>query len=126
MHSSGKKRLSKKWAALIIIIIADLALSGSLFAINYVASDNKTTNFFFGVEVAYGDYSDLKAIVTEVKNYTNLVVLGLPQVSINRSLLDQSCDYIYSQDMYFMVLFTNTSQYSGWQDYTPAQWVQDA
>jgi hypothetical protein len=124
--SEGKRRLSKKWIALIVIIIVDLVLSGSLLAINYNASDNKTTNFFFGVEVAYGDYNDLKAVVTEVKNYTNLVVLGLPEVSINRDLLDQSCDYIYSQDLYFMVLFTNTSQYSGWQNYTPAQWVQDA
>jgi hypothetical protein len=41
-------------------------------------------------------------------------------------LLDQSCDYITSQDLHFIVLFTNTSQYSGWQNYTPAQWAADA
>jgi hypothetical protein len=121
-----KRRLSKKWIALTVIIIADIALSACLLTINYSPSAAKTVNFYFGVEVAYGDFNDLKAVVTEVKNYTNTVVLGLPEVSINRTLLDQSCDYITSQDLNFIVLFTNTSQYSGWQNYTPAQWAADA
>jgi hypothetical protein len=127
MQSGEKKRrLSKKWIALTVIIIVTIALSVCLLTVNYSPGDSKTVNFFFGVEVAYGDFSDLKAVVAEVKNYTNTVVLGLPEVSINRTLLDQSCDYITSQDLNFIVLFTNTSQYSGWQNYTPAQWAQDA
>ncbi|NLF88091.1 hypothetical protein GX563_04625 [Candidatus Bathyarchaeota archaeon] len=47
----GNRRLSKKWVTLAVIITVDLVLSGSLLVINYAASDNKTTNFFFGVEV---------------------------------------------------------------------------
>jgi hypothetical protein len=124
----GKRRLSKKWIALIVFIIADIVLSGCLLIVNFSNSSasKDTVNFYFGVEVAYGDFSDLKAVVAEVKNYTNLVVLGLPQVSINRTLLDISCDYITSQNLNFIVLFTNTSQYSGWENYTPAQWATDA
>jgi hypothetical protein len=123
----GKRRLSKKWIALIVLIIADIALSTCLLAINFNSNASKTApNFYVGVEVAYGDVNDLKAVVTEVKNYTNVVVLGLPEVSVNRTLLDQSCDYITGQDLSFIVLFTNTSQYSGWQNYTPSQWVEDA
>jgi hypothetical protein len=123
----GKMRLSNKRMALIVLIIADIALSACLLTINFNnSSTEKTVDFYCGVEVAYGDFNDLKAVVSEVKNYTNIVVLGLPQVSVNRTLLDMSCDYITSQDLNFIVLFTNTSQYSGWQNYTPAQWVQDA
>lgn len=122
-----KTRHSKKWTALTAIIVASIVLSACLLTINYLnTSAEKTVDFYFGVEVAYGDFNDLKAVVAEVKNYTNTVVLGLPQVSINRTLLDQSCDYITSQNMHFIVLFTNTSQYSGWKDYTPTQWAADA
>ena len=39
----------------------------------------KSREIYVGVEVAYGDLGDLKAVVTEVKNYTNIVVLGLPE-----------------------------------------------
>ena len=124
--NAKKRRLSKKWVALTVIIIAIIALSACLQTINYSPGAAKTINFYFGVEVAYGDFNDLKVVVDEVKNYTNTVVLGLPEVSINRTLLDLSCDYITSQDLHFIVLFTNTSQYSGWHDYTPAQWAADA
>lgn len=86
----------------------------------------EVTEFYVGIEVAYGDFEDLKAVVNEVKDYTNIVVLGLPEVSINRTLLDLSCDYITNAGLSFVVLFTNLSQYSGWGEYTPAQWVSDA
>lgn len=126
MQTEKRRRLSRKWVAVVVIIIADIILSASLLIINFNPSTPETTNFYFGVEVAYGDFNDLKAVVNEVKNYTNVVVLGLPQVSVNRTLLDQSCDYITDQNLNFIVLFTNTSQYSGWQNYTPAQWAADA
>lgn len=126
MQTIRGRHLSKKWIALIVIIIADVLLSGSLLVINFKPATAAAPDFYFGVEVAYGDFNDLKAVVNEVKNYTNMVVLGLPQVSVNRTLLDQSCDFIAGQDLNFIVLFTNTSQYSGWQNYTPAQWAADA
>ncbi|HSV49439.1 MAG TPA: hypothetical protein VLH35_03905, partial [Candidatus Acidoferrales bacterium] len=106
---------------MVIIIVFTLFIFTWNFTTPETASD-----FYVGVEVAYGDLADLKALVTEVKNYTNLIVLGLPEVSINRTLLDESCDYIYNSDLSFIVLFTKISQYQNWTDYTPAQWVTAA
>jgi hypothetical protein len=127
MQPRGKRRhLRKKWVALTTIIIASITVSGFLLNLrNNYSGASKSIDFYFGVEVAYGDFNDLKAVVSEVKGYTNTIVLGLPEVSVNRTLLDQSCDYVSSQDLNFIVLFTNTLQY-GWENYTPAQWVQDA
>jgi hypothetical protein len=127
MQPRGKRRhLRKKWVALTTIIIASITVSGFLLNLrNNYSGASKSIDFYFGVEVAYGDFNDLKAVGSEVKGYTNTIVLGLPEVSVNRTLLDQSCDYVSSQDLNFIVLFTNTSQY-GWENYTPAQWVQDA
>ena len=112
--------------AIIVIIIVCLFLSAFLLGFNYQVQTLSNEQFYLGVEVAYGDFDDLKSVVTEVKNYTNLIVLGLPEVSINSTLLDQSCDYIYQFGLNFIVLFTNTSQYHIWQNYTPAQWIFDA
>lgn len=122
---TGQKRFSK-----IIVILAIILLMVVLFSFllnaNFNTDAPKKGDFYVGVEIAYGDYADLTALVDEVKNYTNLVVLGLPEVSINQTLLNMSCDFIYNSGLHFIVLFTNISQYSTWQDYTPAQWVTNA
>ena len=106
---------------MLIIIIVSSAVSVNLSA-NLV---NKLP-FFVGVELAYGDYNSLTAMVSQVKDYTNVFVLGLPQFSINRTLLDMSCDFIYGSGLSFIVLFTNVTMYSSWGNYTPAQWVGEA
>ena len=108
------------------LILALIILSSCLLTANINTNTVPKREFYVGVEVAYGDLGDLKALVTEVKNYTNLVVLGLPEFSINRTLLDESCDYIYNSGLSFIVLFTNITQYTDWQEITPAQWVTDA
>lgn len=116
----AKTSLNRKWIMITALILALIILSSCLLTANYNTNTSAKREFYVGVEVAYGGFGDLKALVTEVKNYTNLIVLGLPEFSINRTLLDQSCDYIYNSGLSFIVLFTNISQYSGWHDITPA------
>ncbi len=106
---------------MMIIIIVSSAIS-----VNFDGNQIPKKPFYVGVELAYGDFNSLKALVNEVKDYTNVFVLGLPEFSINRTLLDQSCDYIYSSGLHFIILFTNVTMYNGWGSYTPAQWVTDA
>jgi hypothetical protein len=116
----NKRTLAFLSIMLIIIIVSS--------AVSVDFSTYKPSNhpFYMGVELAYGDFNSLKAMVDQVKDYTNVFVLGLPQFSINRTLLDQSCDYINSSGLNFIVLFTNVTMYSNWGNYTPAQWVNDA
>jgi len=106
---------------MLINIIASSAVS-----VNFSTNTLPKRPFYVGVEHAYGDYNSLTAMVDRVRDYTNVFVLGLPQFSINRTLLDQSCDYINASGLNFIVLFTNVTMYSNWGNYTPAQWVSDA
>jgi hypothetical protein len=124
MRAKSREFLGKQKIALSGILIFTVFLA-MFFSLRFDAGGG-LSEFFVGVEVAYGNFEDLEAVVNEVKGYTNIVVLGLPEVSINRTLLDLSCNYIIEAGLNFVVLFTNLTQYSGWEDYTPAQWVSDA
>jgi hypothetical protein len=84
--------------------------------------DNKQQSipdFFVGVEFAYGDVSDCKDLVDKVRNYTNLFVVGSPEISLNQTWLNATCDYIYDAGLSFIVLFTSPIKYL----YNPYVWI---
>lgn len=122
----GEKRLNRKTVILLSVVLVGIIVFSCALNGNLGTEPSSKREFYVGVELAYGDLQDLEALVQEVKNYTNLIILGLPGFSINQTLLNISCDYIYDSGLHFIVLFTNTSQYSGWKDYTPAQWALEA
>ena len=126
MHPSVSKHVNKKAVVLLTAVLVAIVLSSFLLTVNFNSNTQTKRDFYYGIEIAYGDYSDFTAAVDEVKNYTNLVVFGLPEVTINQTLLNMSCDYIYNSGLHFILLFTNISQYANWQGYTPAQWVLSA
>jgi hypothetical protein len=79
-------------------------------------------SFFFGVELAYGGFDDVKSMVDVVKNYTNLFVLGYPDVSLNETELDEACNYIAKAGLSFIVYFTGPDQYT----YNFRTWILNA
>ena len=82
--------------------------------------------FYVGVEYAYGNqFSQVKALVDKVKDYTNLFVLGTPSLTFNRSALDQSCDYLYNSKLNFIVLITSLTMYNDSNGYPPNNNVFD-
>jgi hypothetical protein len=97
-------------AAILLIALISISLFLTL------NSSNKTTPtrpFYLGVEFAYGNqYEQVKALVDKVKDYTNLLVLGSPGLTFNRTALDESVDYIYTAGLSFIVLFTSSTMYN--------------
>ncbi len=87
-----------------------------------------TSNFFVGAEFAYsGNVGDLKALVDKVKDYTNLFVLGSVEMTFNKTVLDESIDYVYDAGLYFIVLFTDTEMYERNSTiYEPIFWIYEA
>ena len=78
-----------------------------------------TRPFYVGVEFAYANqFSQLKALVDKVKNYTNLFVMGSVGLSFNRTALDESCDYLFNSGLNFIVLFTSFTMYNYSNGYT--------
>jgi hypothetical protein len=61
-------------------------------------------------------------MVQKVKGYTNLLVIGSTEISVNETALNESCDYIDGNGMYFIVLFTTPTEYN----YNPYLWIMQA
>ena len=124
-----KRKLILLTIALILTIVLSLIAAISWFNIQ----GRPTPEFFVGVEFAYSYIdnvdskvivNDLKSLVDQVRNYTNLFVIGSIEVSLNQTILNEACDYIYNAGLYFIVLFTNPLIYP--PDENPHEWILQA
>ncbi len=120
--------------ALLLTIVLVTVILVSLFATNnWFSNQRSVPDFFVGVEFAYS-YSndtapstmvnDLKAVVDEVKNYTNLFVIGSIELTYNETTLNEACDYIRDSGLYFIVLLTGRNSYTGKN--RPIDWIVNA
>jgi hypothetical protein len=115
--------------AVLAVLLITLLVAFIVFAFDRI-STSRSIDFHVGVEFAYSSnlndsqiiLRDLEALVDKVKNYTNLFVIGAPQVSLNQTLLTQSCDYISNASLDFIVLYTDTTKY----DYNLREWTTNA
>jgi hypothetical protein len=107
--------------AVLAIALISVILVSLFVAIEWLNNDHHSSpEFFVGVELAYGSLSDYKDLVDKVKDYTNLFVVGAPEISFNQTLLNATCDYIYGAGLSFIVLFTSTDNYT---TYIPYVWI---
>jgi len=92
----------------------------------FLNTRQSNSQFFVGVEMAYANptFNDVKDLVDKVKDYTNLFVIGSPEISLNQSLLNMTCDYVYDAGLNFIVLFTDTTQYDVGN--SPRDWILQA
>ena len=104
-----------------IILVVSLFLSYQLLGV-----PNSASEFFVGIEMAYSNatFDDVKDLVDEVKDYTNLFVVGSPEISLNQTLLNMTCDYVFDAGLHFIILFTDTQQYSLGSE--PSLWIPKA
>jgi len=79
-------------------------------------SQEDSLDLFVGVDVAYDDLDEIYDLIDEVSPYTNLFVIGSTGVSYNETKLTQVCQYLYEQDMYFIVFSDRRSRLSLFKD----------
>ncbi len=104
-------------AAVLLIVLISVAL---LLTFNMFSKKAATRPFYVGVEFAYGNqFSQLKALVDKVKNYTNLFVIGSVTLTFNRTALNESCNYLNSSGLNFIVLITSLFNYNSSNGYPP-------
>jgi hypothetical protein len=116
--------MKPKVAAVTIALVAVVLIS--VFAASqWLRSPPEIPEFYVGVEIAYANAtaSDVKVMVDRVKNFTNLVVVGAPEISINETALNETCDYIYDAGLHFIVLFTKREAYTTYDTFT---WMVEA
>ncbi len=120
--------MNTKGAVPAIVLIALFAVS-IFFELDPITTPH-SPDFYVGVEFAYSNnLSDsqvnvncLKALVDKVENYTNLFIIGIPEISLNQTALTESCDYISNAGLHFIILFTDTTQYR----YDVTNWTTNA
>lgn len=75
---------------------------------------------FVGVDVAYGGVADVKRLVDEVKSYTNLIILGSTEITMNVTQLQEASKYVIENGLY-LVIFSHFAM-----DSSVAQWIYSA
>jgi hypothetical protein len=109
-------------AAVLLILL----ISITLFLVLKPSKQVSPRQFYFGVEFAYGSqFSQVKALVDKVRNYTNLFVIGSVTLTFNRTALDESCNYLNSSGLNFIVLITSFLMYNSRDGYPPGNTVFD-
>ena len=78
-------------------------LSALFLAHRLLEESRRDIDVFIGVHIGYGDDNDVREIVDAVKGYVNLIILGSLQLTTNTSKLIRVCDYLYQNDLHFIV-----------------------
>ena len=112
-------------AAIAAVAFAIIILVPTVLVLQWQKPTQAAPEFYVGVEVAYknANFSDVKVMVDRVKNYTNLIVIGAPEISLNETVLNETCDYVSNAGLNFVVLFTDSTMY---KTFSPFVWMTEA
>jgi hypothetical protein len=116
----------QKKSIVLVMLFAAILIVSTILTLECLNSDQSATpEIYVGVEMAYSNatFNDVKDLVDKVKNYTNLIVIGSPEISINQSALNKTCDYISQAGLKFIILFTRMENYTTYDHFA---WVNEA
>jgi hypothetical protein len=68
-----------------------------------ISPSEDTREIIVGIDVAYNNIDEMYDIIDKVCDYTNLFVIGTEAISHNKTALSEACQYLYDQDMYFII-----------------------
>jgi hypothetical protein len=94
-----KPRQLKVFALVILMVI----LNYSIQNLPNTTMAQTTPDVYVGIDIAYGDVEETKALIDQVSSYTNLIVFGCTGVTQNSTFLNETCQYAYDKGMYFIV-----------------------
>jgi hypothetical protein len=90
----------------ITLLIASIFIGHSFLALD--SSQEEILEVFVGVDVAYDNLDEIKEQIDESSPYTNFFVIGTMGISYNETKLIKTCQYLYDQDMYFIIYFSDS------------------
>ena len=73
------------------------------FRVNAPATKKEPLDLFVGVDVAYGNLTEIKKLIDETSSYTNLFVIGCTGITHNTTLLNETYQYIYDKNLSFII-----------------------
>lgn len=93
-----------RYAVLAVAII--FLLGTTCFATNLSTAQtaaNTNPDVYVGVDAAYGDMTQVKALIDNVSSYTNLFVVGCVAITDNATRLNDVCQYLYDRNLSFII-----------------------
>jgi hypothetical protein len=105
---------------LVSILVASIILSYGYLAVD--PPKEETRDLFVGIDVAYENMTEIKALIDKVSPYTNLFVIGCKGITYNTSSLNETCQYIYDRGLNFMVYRDTPLQNLKWAEMAKKTW----
>lgn len=101
----------KKLALPMLVVLAVQVVAG----VSFVAESHAQTSpdVYVGVDVTYGDVPQVKAMIDQVSNYTNFILVGTSKVTFSASKLTEAFQYAYDKGLSFMSLTPSIPLSSG-------------
>jgi hypothetical protein len=98
------------FAVSFVFILALTLVCNSLLSNQAPTAD---PGIFVGVDVGFGDETDVYKVADATQGYANLIIIGSLAVTTNTTKLTNVCDYLYERDFSFII-------YIGFGPETPA------
>jgi hypothetical protein len=100
-------------------------ITGALL-LQYALSPKENTNgdppnVYIGVDVAYANLTAIENQIDQMRNYTNLIVIGCTGITENLTLCSEVCQYAYDRSLSF-IIFTSTTINQQWLQNAQDQW----
>jgi len=90
---------------LLIALLVSVVCLPIVYFYYKIKNEASEEDFFFGVSFGLNTTSEAKLLIDKVKGYTNLFVINSWDVTINKTALNEICEYAVNAEMHFMVFF---------------------
>ncbi|MEM2098273.1 MAG: hypothetical protein QXU99_00795 [Candidatus Bathyarchaeia archaeon] len=93
-----------------------------LLELNYLRNDSAAgqLDVFVGIDAAYDNIESIKALVNEIKTYTNFFVVGSSGVTLDLDKLNDVCQYLNDSGLHFATYTHTTTKFN------QSQWIIEA
>ena len=109
-------------ALLIFSILGYVWISGNNEPPFSVVGDKDSLDLFVGVEMAYDGVENAKKLIDKTKDYTNLFVIGTPEITHNITKLNEVSQYAINAGLSLILFIYPTIE----AEFNQSQWIEDA
>jgi hypothetical protein len=111
-----------KHTVLLAVVVILISIVTAALLLQYIGSpgdysSHHALGVYVGVDVAYANVTAIENQIDQMRNYTNLVVIGCTGITENLTLCSEVCQYAYDRNLSFIIYADEP--YDG-------QWLQSA
>lgn len=122
--------MNRKWAVTVFLctVLIVVLFVGAHSLLGQNGNAEFPVDVYVGVDAAYDNMTDLKARIDQVKDYTNIFVIGSTGITLDEDKLNEMSEYITASGLNFAT-YTHTTEnstynfnQSAWTAYAKEKW----